>query len=499
MYPKTLRAKLTILTMLVMGALLASIAVVVDVTASNTLLGSIDQDLRDRGREMSRMGGRRGPPPPNEQRPMDGKSSVPMIFNENEQRHYEEMQRRMKEMRQDKSLGRPRFIMLDSSSSDPMMSAMQDEPIDPAAVKAAVKGVPQMTTIKYDDAQVLVYSHPVYRDGKLVGVAQIAHSLEDANRSIQNLRRILLNVVLPFGVVFAGIGSLFVVDRLMRPLRAIRENAEAIEASNLGDRLPVIGHDEFAGLATTLNGMLDRLDRAFQYERQTSKQLQETVTLQRRFTADASHELKTPLAVIKANTGLLRLGEMDADETESVSAIDAAADRMNRLVRDLLVLARAEAGQFAHRFEPTDLVQLVRQASGQVAGADGNLDLDLPDAPLMVSASTDELTRVFVNLIDNAIRHGRGETPVRVSVFAERTHALVTVTDNGIGIAAEHLPFLFDRFYRIDDSRTSETGGTGLGLAITKGIVEAHAGTIEAESEVGRGTVFLVRVPLLTA
>ncbi|RYG34330.1 HAMP domain-containing protein, partial [bacterium] len=286
------------------------------------------------------------------------------------------------------------------------------------------------------------------------------------------------------GVALAALASLFVVERLLRPLRRLVNDAERIDAAGEGGRMAVVGQDEFADLAQTLNGMLERVDLSFESQ-------QAALDAQRRFTADASHELKTPLAVIKANTGLLLYtGKLEEMEKETIVAIDDAATRMNRLVRDLLTLARTDDHSLNAHFEPCELEALVARSIQDVPQGSARVKLELEEPGVVMGIASD-LSRVFVNLIDNAIKHSGASEPVEVRLRG----SVVEVKDHGHGIAAEHLPHLFDRFYRADSSRSSETGGTGLGLAIVRGIVEAHGGKVEVESEVGVGTTFRVTLP----
>ncbi len=354
-----------------------------------------------------------------------------------------------------------------------------------------------ITTISINDHYYRVLTHPIIERGKVVGIGEALSPLEETFKTLDGVRRVLITMIIPAGVVLSGLASLYLMDRLTKPLRAINQNAESIGSHNAAERLPVVGQDEFASLATTLNGMLDRLEEGLRFEQSTNRKLEQTVLQQRRFTEDASHELKTPLAVIKANTGLmLHFGGNEEETRESVLSINGAADRMNHLVQDLLILARAEAGQLAPRFEHADLSQIARESIGHLSVSRERVALTVPSQPIPISASVDDLARVFVNLIDNALRHSETDCPVEVQVTRDQEFAIATVRDHGTGIAPEHLTRLFDRFYRVDRSRSSDTGGTGLGLAICKGIVEAHKGTIEVTSVEGQGTMFTLRIPL---
>ncbi len=478
--PRTVRAKLTLTTSLVMALVLMALGLLVDIGTGRTLLGTIDSDLRWRGHEFTHVAGDRpdrgprrpGEPDPRGPRPEgDGPRSGPFG-----------------PRGANRDQGRPRFIRV-SPGSD----GRNETPVDADAVRrlTAAGGGWTLTRVVRADGPFRVYSEAVVRDRKTLGVVQLAYPLTDVEGALAGLRRLLTTVVVPLGTLFAALASLFIVDRMLRPLRLITANAQTIGGGNLEERLPVVGDDEFAGLATTLNGMLARLEEAFRLEQATTRRLAATVEQQRRFTADASHELKTPLSTIKAHAGLLK-GLEHEDDRESAEAIDEAANRMRGLIDDLLTLARADGGSLTSRAAPVDLADTVSAAV--VALSPMPVEVRGTAPPLVVKGNGEALTRLFINLLDNAKKYAGGD--VEVHLARRGDSAEVAVVDHGEGIAAEHLSRIFDRFYRPDVSRTSETGGTGLGLAICREIAAAHGGTIEVASRVGGGTTFTVALPL---
>ncbi len=474
-WPRTIRAKLTLTTSLVMGLVLVALGVLVDLGTAKTLMRSVENELSRRGHFFAldrarRPGGPGGPRPGMGPIIRMGPPGGPFRGRPNEDK------------------GRPRFIAVTSEEGN----GPRDEPYDPVGFARAQTEGAVYTTITQDGEPHRVYSEAVREGGELRGVVQVEYPLGDVLDSLAGLRRLLLTVVVPCGALLGGLASLFLVGRMLRPLRILTENAQAIGGSDLAERLPVVGEDEFAGLATTLNGMLSRLETAFRLEQATTRRLEETVEQQRRFTADASHELKTPLATIKAHAGLLRMGELPEEDRESVEAVDVAANRMRGLVDDLLVLARADGGSLVARTAPVDLAEAVSAAVGAVSPL--SVEVRGTATPLVVEGNGEALTRLFINLLDNAKKYANG--PVEVHLAKKGDSAEVAVIDRGVGIAPEHLPRLFDRFYRPDTSRTSETGGTGLGLAICKEIAAAHGGTVEVASTVGKGTTFTVVLPL---
>ena len=328
-----------------------------------------------------------------------------------------------------------------------------------------------------------VLSMPIERRGKIDEVLQLAYPLDGVLREIDALTATLLALV-PFGLLAAGLGGAFLTGRALRPVGEIAGTAARLGASDLSERLPVSGHDEFSALASSLNAMLARLEEAFDR--------------QRRFTADASHELRTPLSIIKANTSLaLEHPWPEYRYREFLTAIDTAAGRQSRIVEELLFLARADAGRLARDVGSVCLIEALEEAAEAVSRPDRPcIRLESIAPALMVPGSGSELTRLFTNLLENAVRHTPPEGKVTVSAMADAMSVTVTVTDTGEGIAPEHLSHLGERFYRVDAARSASTGGNGLGLAICRSITEAHGGQMTIESKVGEGTAVRVRLLL---
>jgi len=340
-----------------------------------------------------------------------------------------------------------------------------------------------------DNEPVRIFSVPLRKDGVVQGVVQVAYPLAEQDRLNAGMLRTVATLI-PLGLLVAALGGLFLTNRMLRPVREVTHAAAQIGAEDLSRRLEVTGEDEFSELAGTFNGMIGRLETAF-------GRLREAYEQQRRFTSDASHELRTPLTAIKANTSLALCGERTpAEYREALQAADQAADLMSRIVQDLLLLARSDAGQLVMQREPTDLETVLRRALAVAAEAGpAPVRLALPDEPLLVAGDAHHLTRLFVNLLENAERHTPGEGEITVAARPEGNAVVVTVRDTGEGIAAEHLPHVCERFYRVDAARARAHGGTGLGLAICQSIVQAHGGRLDLESQVGRGTTVHVTLP----
>jgi two-component system OmpR family sensor kinase len=289
-------------------------------------------------------------------------------------------------------------------------------------------------------------------------------------------------------LVLSVLLSLLVSRSVAAPLRQVAAAAEAIARGETGTRAPVSGPAEVRALARSFNTMASRVEAAQQSQRD--------------FVANVSHELRTPLTSIQGFSQALLDGTASTPGTTARAArvIHEEADRMRRMVDELLILARFDAGQVVMARDAVELGPLLRgcveKLTPQAQAAEVALELDVPGR-LSVTGDADRLAQVFANLLDNGVAH----TPAggRVTVAARRVDepraVEVTVTDTGAGISPDALPRIFERFYQVDKSRR-RSRGAGLGLAITKEIVEAHGGTVTAESVVGLGSKFTVRLPL---
>ena len=370
-------------------------------------------------------------------------------------------------------------------------AAEQESSWDSAAFAAAVQGRSSFTTVESEESVLRVYTHPLTRDGQQIGVVQAVFSLHEVQVLLDGLNTVAL-ILVPCVLLLAAIGGLFLTNRTLRPVREIARTASALNANDLSQRLPVLGADEFAHLAQTMNGMLSRLEEAF-------VRLVQSIERERRFTADASHELRTPLAAIKANASLALRGERtSAEYREALQAIEAASDTMQHIVRDLLLLARSHEGQLDLQFQAVDPRQLLEESVSAVDPVRGQARVGLTVTPESgkIWGDAQYLQRLVANLLENALRHTPPEGEVNLEAHAEDQNVILTVADTGEGIVPEHLDHLGEPFYRTDASRAREHGGTGLGLAICRGIVEAHHGTMAIESTIGQGTRVTLTLPM---
>lgn len=362
-----------------------------------------------------------------------------------------------------------------------------DWPVTGASLAAAQQQRSIFETLAYpgNHTPVRFYTAPISENGQLVGIVQVAQDLEDMQRTLRRLLQALL-VGVPLLVGFAGLGGYFLAARALAPIDHITRTARRIAggAEDLSARLNLPASDDEVGrLATTFDSMLARLDESFKRERQ--------------FTADASHELRTPLAAMQAILGVVREERRTPEDYEQALAdISEEADRLRGLVEDLLRLARGDT-RLPAAYEPVDLSTLLYDLTDSLRPLAEVKGLTLTcRAPtgLILSGSNDDLIRLFVNLLDNAITCTDRGT-IAVTAHNHNGTGRVAVADTGRGIPVEHLPRIFDRFYRVDASRTNR--GAGLGLALALDIARAHGGSIEVNSAVGVGTTFTVLLPIL--
>jgi two-component system, OmpR family, heavy metal sensor histidine kinase CusS len=315
---------------------------------------------------------------------------------------------------------------------------------------------------------------------------QVARSLASYDHELEEL---LLTFLLtgPLTLLFAIGGGYFLARRVLRPVKTMTRAANQITADRLSQRVEVDNpDDELGALAQTLNRMIERLERSFMEIRL--------------FTADASHELRTPLTAIRTEAEVA-LSKLPAghEHQQLLASILEESDRLARLTDQLLTISREDAGVARQIRERVDLTALVKGVAEtmRVLAESKSLRLQIDESGLVeIQADGARLRQVFFNLIDNAIKYTPEGGTIAIRIEPIDGTARVIVKDSGIGIAAEHLPRVFDRFYRVDKARSREQGGTGLGLTIVRSIVVAHSGKIELVSPPGQGTTCTVTLPI---
>lgn len=344
-------------------------------------------------------------------------------------------------------------------------------------------------TAPVGDQRMLIYSRPLISNGQVVSILQVARPLTERDRSLQALSitfggASLIILLVAFGIGWALSGI------TLQPIQRLTQTARAIgEERDFTRRVSYKGpHDEVGQLATTFNTMLTELQDAYQ-------RIAHALEMQRNFVADVSHELRTPLTTLRGNLGLLlRKPPIPVDEqTDILTDMVDESDRLIRLVNDLLVLARADAGQDLSK-ESFPILPVLEETCRQVRQLAPERTINLAAKDLSISGDRDAFKQVLLIGLDNAVKHSSGE--IEISTSLEENYAKICVKDHGEGISLENLEHIFDRFYRGEENASAP--GFGLGLSIAKSLVEAQGGIISMDSELGKGSALTLYFPTLT-
>ena len=316
-------------------------------------------------------------------------------------------------------------------------------------------------------------------------VVGIAYSLDEVNHAMTNLFKIFI-LLIPFALIVSVIGGIFLAGRSLKPVDDIVKTAREIASGNLHRRIPEPkAQDEISNLVKTLNEMIEQIDRSFERMRQ--------------FSADVSHELKTPLTIIRGEI------ELALTSKKSVSALrKTLADileevvRLSNMIEDLLMLYKSETGQIKLDIKKVNIAKLLMELLEDMKILAEKNEVNLKVGRIeevFVDGDEMKLKQLFLNLIDNAIKYNKKNGVVEINVENQGEFVNISVSDTGIGIPKEELNFIFEIFYRVDKARTRASGGVGLGLSIAKWIAQMHNGRIEVESELGQGSKFTVILP----
>jgi heavy metal sensor kinase len=366
----------------------------------------------------------------------------------------------------------------------------RSEPLESNGVPILRPGsldTPRFETLRVQGRSLRFYSRRIDVNGKPYTV-QVAAPIHEAFEALNRFRLLLLFTA-PLLLIAASAGGYWLSTRALAPVDEISRAAQRISIENLADRLaiPQTG-DQLQRLSETLNAMLARLETAVRRITQ--------------FTADASHELRAPVALIRttAEVAVQRKDRSAEEYFEALREILEESERTSQVVDSLMLLARADSGKETLEYVEADVSAIVQEAADQGEKLARTADLEfaagLPNARIPVQADNNALRRALLILIDNAVKYTPKGGSVRVNLETNQGFAIISVSDTGIGITKGDVPHIFDRFWRADKARSREQGGAGLGLSIAKWIVEMHHGSIDVESQPGKGSTFHVRVPL---
>jgi heavy metal sensor kinase len=361
-------------------------------------------------------------------------------------------------------------------------------PLNRAALREARQGRIGHWTERFPGGSpVRSITFPVLTDGKLSRIVQVSSSLGEISDTLHNIL-VVLGISIPLAILLFGYGGWFMAGLALKPVDLITRSAKKITAENLSHRLEVVNpRDEIGRLAATFNDTLARLENSFKRTRQ--------------FSVDVSHELRTPLTILRGETELgLRLAKEPDEFRELLQSNLDEIKKMSKIIEDLLFLSKAEEGGLYLDLQEVELreflQELIQQAhsltqeTGVVLSFEGG-------APVHVKGDRVRLRQIFLNLLENGVKYNRPDGEVRLVLARDGGQARVSVIDTGIGIPEEDLPYVFDRFYRVDKARNSASGGSGLGLSLAKSFTAAHGGKIEVVSTPGKGSEFTVYLPLV--
>ncbi|HOC46112.1 MAG: heavy metal sensor histidine kinase [Syntrophorhabdaceae bacterium] len=358
-------------------------------------------------------------------------------------------------------------------------------PVSFVTLEKALKGEVVYETIETARPRLRMITMPILENKKVISIVQVGSSLEEFEDTMKRLLIIMIVSIITAtgGTIIVGY---FMAKKTMRPVDQIRRAAVKISSSNLDERIELKGRkDELGRLADTFNAMIARLKDSFQRVNQ--------------FSIDVSHELKTPLTILKGETELaLRKDRTNEEYKKSLESNLEEIDRMSHIIDDLLLLSKAETKDMRLNLDKVDLRDLLADVclNMKIFGENKGVEIiakELEDIRIVGDAL--KLRRMITNIVENGIKYGHAGGYVAVSACKQDGFACINVKDDGPGISSDDIKYIFDRFYRADKSRKRESG-SGLGLSISKWIAEAHHGTIEVESTPSTGSLFIIKLPM---
>lgn len=341
--------------------------------------------------------------------------------------------------------------------------------------------------------EVITAAVPIQKNNTVIGAVAVNTPLQPIDANLRALQGVSLYSLL-FGLLLAALFSWLLSRSLSRPLLQMQDVAKSMARGDYSKRIPVSGKDEIGLLADSLNTLSRELEEKIDLLRQVDEN-------RRDFVASVSHELRTPLTIIQGNAEALldRVIEDPAKQGEYLNNILEETLRLRRLANELLDLRKIETGQVNLHKEWVEAAGIFTSVVQRMQGLAGEkqiqLRLETPEQEVMIKADPDRLGQVLMNLIENALRFSPGGGEVVVRLTEGSGELIAEVRDNGPGIPESEQKFIWDKFYKVDKSRSRSTGGTGLGLAIVKQLVELHGGTVTLFSKPGQGTTFRFTIP----
>lgn len=348
------------------------------------------------------------------------------------------------------------------------------------------KQIPYLHTYLTGNIPFRVINKRIYYKGQPVGWVIAGMPIPRIEQSIQELTLVLISFLL-IGILLTGMGGYYFIRKALSPINSITKRARQISSSNLSERLVVkYEEDELGQLTIVLNNLLERLEKAFKSQKE--------------FLADAAHELKTPLSILRAHWEQeLNNPDVSMELKEKMVHDVETITRLSHMINNLLLLSQTESMSSMFNFTEIRLDEILEEVitDASILAASKNHKLTLVEkSSVTLMGDRIRLYQLFFNIIDNAIKYIHVSGKIWVSLHTDNNNAIIKIIDNGPGIPPQDLPLIFNRFYRVQKDRSRRTGGSGLGLAICKLIAESHKGTITAESKIEEGTTIIVTLPL---
>ncbi len=467
MKSSSIRVKLTIMNFIIMGLFLSIFSYLLYFTLSNVMQKELDNKLQSIAEAVATTAFR---------------SPVTML-------HKSQNIDEMLEVVMDRSTYGKFIQIIDRSGNvgDRTKNLEQRKlPVSKEALYNATKGHFSYNTIRFENEKypVRVITYPYIKFKRVTNIVQVGSSMESIHTTLERFTLILL-ILVPCALLIISFAGWFMASSALTPVDSITKAARKITAENLTQRIrPTGSDDEIGSLTDTINDMISRLEISFNQILQ--------------FSADVSHELRTPLTVLKGGVDVTLRQKRAPEEYEEllISNLEEI-NRMQRIVDDLLMLSRADMGEIAlekRRVNMNPILTELKQQSDILAMAKKiKVELDLQSV-IIINADELRIRQLLLNIISNAVKYSGEGGAISITAFEEDGFAYISVKDSGIGIAADDIPHLFNRFFRVDKARTGQEGGTGLGLSICKWIAKEHGGDILVESELGKGSTFTVKL-----
>jgi len=365
---------------------------------------------------------------------------------------------------------------------------VKDFPVKKDVLKKALDGIMVFQNYNIEGLKypIRILTYPVISDGYILGIIQVGTSLEFVMESLKKLI-IVLSSLLPILIGITFIFGYYIIDSVLLPIRVITSKAKQISAENLNEKIGGnFPDDEIGELAATFDSMIKRLKESFDSLNQ--------------FSADVSHELRTPLTILQGEVEIALRGDRSSNEYRDIlkSSLEEIK-RLQNIVETLLFLSKAEAGKIVYNKKDIEVLELIVSVIYPLKSylKERNITLDIDVEPSLIMKGDENLLKqLFYNLIHNAIKYNRDNGKIFIKASSSGKFINVSIEDTGSGIKKDFLEKIFDRFYRVDKSRTRDEGGFGLGLNIAKKIIDIHTAKIDIQSEVEKGTKFIISFPL---